>query len=215
MTALAGYPASQAGAVRAHVRQLRDHGASYEAIGNAAGAGAMTVHDLMNGDGQVTARTARALLAVTTAQIELRRVPAGGVTWRLRSLTAMGHGAARIARALEVHPETAQKLVRGTAATVSPELAAQVCALFDAWWDKKPPRRTRAERVAATAALKRAARHDWPCPLGLDEDEIDEPGYRPLCGWRPADGRGIAPDITPATAATRRPHRQAEQEIGA
>ena len=74
MTALAGYPASQADAVRAHVRQLRDHGASYEAIGNAAGAGAMTVHDLMNGGGQVTDRTARALLAVTTEQIELRRV---------------------------------------------------------------------------------------------------------------------------------------------
>src|ERR1022692_264931 len=195
MTALAEH-LTDADPVRDHVRQLREHGASYEAIGNAAGVGAMTVHDLMNSDGQVTTATSRALLVVTTQQVELRRVHAGGATWRLRSLLAMGHGAARISRALGAHPETVQKLVRGTTPTVSPELAGQVRALWEAWWDRTPPRRTRADRTAASAALRRAARNDWPCPLGLDEDEIDDPGYRPLCGWRPALGRGVAPDIT-------------------
>jgi plasmid maintenance system antidote protein VapI len=205
----------RADAVRDHVRRLRDRGASYEAIGNAAGVGAMTVHNLMNGGSQVTDATAHALLAVGTEQIELRRIDAGGSTWRLRSLTAMGHGAARIARALGVHPETVQKLMRGTSTTVSPELAGQIRALWEAWWDLTPPRRTKAERTAATAALCRAARHNWPCPLGLDEEQLDDPGYKPRRSWRPALGRGVAPDITPATAGIRRPRQNAEQEISA
>ena len=206
---------TRAAAVRDHVRRLRDRGASYEAIGNAAGVGAMTVHTLMNGGRQVTDTTAHALLAVGTEQIELRRIDAGGSTWRLRSLTAMGHGAARIARALGVHPETVQKLMRGTSSTVSPELAGQIHALWEAWWDLTPPRRTKAERTAATAALCRAARHNWPCPLGLDEDQLDDPGYKPRRNWRPALGRGVAPDITPATAGIRRPRQNADQEMSA
>ena len=32
---------------------------------------------------------------------------------------------------------------------------------------------------------------------GLDDDELDTPGYRPASGWKPATGTGIAPDIRP------------------
>src|SRR5579859_2994891 len=54
--------------------------------------------------------------------------------------------------------------------------------------------RTRQELAAARNARKRAAVNDWPCAAGLDEDELDEPGYQPQCGWRQACGIGVADD---------------------
>ena len=124
---------------------------------------------------------------------------AGGTTWRLRSLIAMGHDSTRIARAMNVRPHTIQKLARGEAATVSPEIRALACQLWDAWWDKRPPEATRSQRRAAAAARRRAERAGWPAAAGLNEDELDEPGYRPFCRYRPAEGTGIAGEFRPAT----------------
>ncbi len=126
------------------------------------------------------------------------RLDAGGTTWRLRSLIAMGHDSTRIARAMNVRPHTIQKLVRGEAATVSPEIRDLACQLWDAWWDKRPPEATRSQRRAAAAARRRAERSGWPAAAGLNEDELDEPGYRPFCRYRPAEGTGIAGDFRPA-----------------
>jgi hypothetical protein len=183
--------------VREHVRRLRARGGSYEAIAHAAGLGAMTVHAVMNSDTWILPSTADALLAVTAGGLELRRIDAGSTRLRLRSLVAMGHGSARLARALGVHPETVQRLVRGEAPTVNPELHARVSGLFDAWWDKRPPECTRHEQAAAETARRRAERNDWCCPMALDEDQLDEPGYQPLAGWRPAIGTGTAHDVLP------------------
>jgi len=194
MTSLAGY-LTEADPVRDHVRLLRGHGASYEAIANAAGLGAMTVHSLMNSGGKVTAVTAAALLAVTDSQLEMRRLDAGGTRLRLRALCAMGHSATRCAMAIRVHPQATQRLIKGDATTVSPELAQAVSDLYEQWWDRRPPERTRDERTAAMAARRRAARHDWPTPMGMDDDDLDVPGYEPPCGWRPAIGVGTAEDI--------------------
>src|SRR5215471_15846996 len=80
------------------------------------------------------------------------RIDAGGTRLRLRALHVMGHGSARIARALGVRPQTVAELVSGAAPTVSPHLRDQVITVYDAWWDKRAPTRTRAERGAATAA---------------------------------------------------------------
>ena len=126
------------------------------------------------------------------------RLDAGGTTWRLRSLTAMGHDATRIARALNVRPQTIKKIVRGDTVTVSPEFRDLACQLWEAWWDKRPPEATRSQRRAAGAARRRAERSGWPAAAGLNEDELDEPGYRPFCGYRPAVGTGIAGDFRPA-----------------
>lgn len=126
------------------------------------------------------------------------RIDANGTMWRLRSLIAMGHGCARISRALQVPPALVRRVVSGQASTVTPAFRASACQLWDAWWDKTPPRRTSAERRAATRALGQAKARDWPAALGLDEDELDEPGYRPWCHYRPATGTGIAPDFPPA-----------------
>ena len=126
------------------------------------------------------------------------RTDASGTMWRLRSLVAMGHDSARIARALGVPPGLVRRVVGGRARTVSCEFQAVCGQLWDAWWDKTPPRRTRAERRAAARALRQATCHDWPTAAGLDEDLLDEPGYRPWCRYRPATGTGTAPDFPPA-----------------
>lgn len=99
-----------------------------------------------------------------------------------------------MAAATGIPPATLRRIVRGEALTVTAELQQAVTALFDGWWDKTPPRRTRREQLAVGNALKRAALNDWPCPAGLDEDELDQSGYQPQCGWRHAHGTGVADD---------------------
>ena len=110
----------------------------------------------------------------------------------------MGHGSARIARAAGASEQAIQRLARGDAKTVSPQLRDMVAAVYDAWWDKRAPERTRAERAAASAARRRAIRGNWCAGAGLDDDELDTPGYRPAYGWRPARGTSIAANIHPA-----------------
>ena len=135
-------------------------------------------------------------LATTTVhQLTFARLDAGGTRLRLRALHVMGHGSARIARALGVREETIQRLVRGDARTISPPLRDAIADLYDAWWDKRAPERTRAERAAAARARRRASAGNWCAGAALDDDQLDVPGYRPRTGYRPATGTGIAPDI--------------------
>jgi hypothetical protein len=123
------------------------------------------------------------------------RLDAGGTRLRLRALHVMGHGSARISRALGVRENTIQRLTRGDAITVSPDLRDAIIALYDTWWDKRAPERTRAERAAATAARRRAAAGNWCAAAALDDDQLDTPGYRPRTPYHPATGTGIASDI--------------------
>jgi hypothetical protein len=104
-----------------------------------------------------------------------------------------------MAAATGIPPATLRRIVRGEAVTITPELRQAAIALFDAWWDKTPPQHNRREKLAARTAVRRAALNDWPCPAGLDEDELDQPGYRPSHSWLPATGAGIADRPTPAT----------------
>ncbi len=131
----------------------------------------------------------------TVRQLTFGRLDAGGVRLRLRALHVMGHGSARISRALGVREETIQRLVRGDARTISPPLRDAVADLFDAWWDKRAPERTRAERAAAARARRRASAGNWCAGAALDDDQLDIPGYRPRTGYRPATGTGVAADI--------------------
>jgi hypothetical protein len=117
----------------------------------------------------------------------------------------MGHGSARIARALGVREKAIRQIVRGDARTVSPALRDQVADLYDAWWDKRAPARTRFDRGAATAARKRAIAGNWCAGAALDDDLLDVPGYRPRQGWKPATGTGVASDIRPRA---RRHHKR-------
>jgi transcriptional regulator with XRE-family HTH domain len=185
------------GEVLAQVRRLRAEGGTYRSIADAAGLGVGTVHDLATGRRRPTAATTRALLAVSGTALPRARVDAGGTRLRLRALHVMGHGSARIARALDVRETAIRQLVRGNTTTVSTALRDAVTGLYDTWWDKRAPERTRAERAAATGARRRAIAGNWCAGAGLDDDELDTPGYKPGSKWKPAIGTGIAPDVHP------------------
>jgi transcriptional regulator with XRE-family HTH domain len=195
------YPATSLvagpGAARARVHRQRQDGSTYQAIATAAGLAPATVSDLARGRRQSTRGTAAAVLAVPDDAVPRARLDAGGTRLRLRALHVMGHGAARIARALGVRQTTISDLVGGDARTVSPRLRDRIAGLYDAWWDKRAPERTRAERAAAKAARRRAIAGDWCAAAALDDDQLDVPGYRPRQGWKPATGTGVAPDIRP------------------
>ena len=133
------------------------------------------------------------------------RVDANATMWRLRSLAAMGHDATRIARALGTHPVYVHRVIHGYARTVPAAFRDDVIVLWDAWWDKTPPLDSPARRRAAARACRLAQTNDWPAAAGLDEDQLDQPGYRPWCRYRPATGTGTAPEITPATLRATRP----------
>ena len=201
------YPAAGPVPARAHVRRRRQNGSTYRGIAAAAGLAPATIYDLARGRGQPTRGTAAAVLAVTSQTLSRGRVDAGGTRLRLRALHVMGHGSARIARALGVREKTIRQIVRGDARTVSPKLRDQVAELYDAWWDKRAPARTRFDRGAATAARKPAIAGNWCAAAALDDDLLDIPGYRPRHGWKPATGTGVAPDVRPSARRQRRDRR--------
>jgi len=182
-------------AARAHLTQLRQDGGTYRSIAAAATLSPGAVRRLASGRRRAQPGTAAAVLTVTSPALPQARLDAGGTRLRLRALHVMGHGSARIARATGVHPATIRKIVRGDAPTVSQHLRDAIADLYDTWWDKRAPGRTRFERAAATAARKRAIAGNWCAAAALDDDRLDIPGYRPRYGWKPATGTGVAPDI--------------------
>jgi hypothetical protein len=113
--------------------------------------------------------TAAALLTIAAEDLHQPRLPADGTRLRLRSLMAMGHGYARLARAAGTSPADIRKIINGRAAEVTPQLHDRVRRVWEAWWDKTPPARTAAQAAAATKA--RARRGGWCNP--------PRPGRRP------------------------------------
>ncbi len=155
-------------AARDHVTRLRQDGGTYRSIAAAAVLSPATVHGLASGRRRPQPGTAAAVVTVTSRTLPRARLDAGGTRLRLRALHVMGHGSARIARAVGVHPVTIRKLVRGDARTVSQQLRDTIADLYDAWWDKRAPGRTRFEHAAATATRKRAIAGNWcAAELGL------------------------------------------------
>ncbi len=201
------YPATGPASARAHVRRLRQDGRTYRGIAAAAGLAPATVTDLARGRRRPARGTTTAVLAVTGQAVPCGRVDAGGSRLRLRALHVMGHGSARIARALGVREMTIRQIVCGDARTVSLKLRDAITELYDTWWDKRAPARTRFERGAATAARKRAIAGNWCAAAALDDDLLDVPGYRPRHGWKPTIGTGTAPDIAPPVRRHRRNRR--------
>jgi len=128
--------------------------------------------------------------------------------YRLHAMTPHVSGTSLSAQAryaAGVREMTIRALVRGDARTISPQLRDTITAVYDAWWDKRAPGRTRAERGAATAARKRAIAGNWCAAAALDDDLLDLPGYQPRQGWMPATGTG--------TPLTSRPRMVASPEI--
>jgi len=208
-------PWADAAPVRAHIRELRQAGASYEAIARTAGVATMTVHRLLHGEHakgrpapvRIRAAQAERLLAVTTAMVQeaAPRQDAAGARRRLRALIAMGHPAVSLARMLDVSPRVVWGIVRGTTATVSRGMDAGVSVIYERTWCLRPPERDGAERRAAAAARRRAAACGWPAPMALDDERIDDLAYRPRARWRRASGTGTIrlPGWPPCAADSR------------
>ena len=185
-----------------HALRLRQDGGTYHGIA-AVGLAPATVPGLLSSPRRAPA-AATTVVALTSSAMPRGRVDAGGTRLRLRALHVMGHSSARIARAVGVDPTTIRDLVRGDATTISPQLRDAITAVYDAWWDKRAPARTPAERGAATAARKRAIAGNWCAAAALDDDLLDTPGYQPAWGWKPATGTGTAPDIYPPVLQQKR-----------
>jgi len=203
-------PWADAWPVREHVRRLRETGASYPAIAEAAGVSAAAVWSLLHGQPskgrpapeRIRVSQASRLLAVTADNIARRRRGAAGCRRRLQALVAMGHAPAGLARQLGVPPRRVTRVLRSELPTVSSDMHTAICGLYEHLWDQRPPEHTRQERLAASAARRRAAREGWPPPMALDDDRLDDPDYRPKARWRPASGTGTAP---PPDKHSRRP----------
>jgi hypothetical protein len=144
---------------------------------------------------------------MTNATGPRARIYAGGTRLRRRGLHVMGHGSARIARALGVREETIRRLVRGDTALISPTLRDTITDLYDAWWDKRAPERTRAERAAATAARRRAAAGNWCAP-----SPSTTTGSTPcIQSWAEELGLTVPDAIAQAHEPSRDINRQQEQ----
>jgi hypothetical protein len=177
---------------REHVAQLRRTGASYREIAEAAGLTHSTVRAAEIATGRVKTETAQALLAVSARDLDPAMADAGGTMLRLRSLSAMGHWTARVAREIRQRPEYLQAIVRGDVGQVPRAVRHAVTEVFERWWDKTPECITPAEERAASAARTRAQAAGWGTPASLDDDRLDVPGYKPLSHYREAKGAGIA-----------------------
>ena len=109
-------------AARDYLTRLRQQGGTYRSIAAAAVLSPDTVYALASGHRRAQPGTATAVLTVSSPALPQARLDATGTRLRLRALHVMGHGSARIARAVGVHPVTIRKLVRGEARTVSAQL---------------------------------------------------------------------------------------------
>ena len=118
----------------------------------------------------------------------------------------MGHGSARIARALGVREMTIRASSAATPQPSAPDSATRSPTCTTPGGTSAPPNAPASSTRAATAARRRAIAGNWCAGAGLDDDELDIPGYRPASGWKPATGTGIAPDIHPP-ARPRQPRK--------
>jgi hypothetical protein len=177
--------------VQEHIAYLRTFGASWEAIGHAAGVGAMTVWDAANSGRRIKTEVGTKILSVEPGDITHGRVTANGSKWMLRSLIALGHSEIRMARATGLNHETINQIVRGISRTTDRETVAKITELWRKWWDKVPtPGTTKFEKRAITVALNRAKRYNWPTPANLEVGMLEDPDYVPTGKWLPATGTG-------------------------
>jgi hypothetical protein len=208
--------------VREHVRELRRHGASYQAIARAAGVSHTTVHHLLNGPASRGGQLAHRMHAAPASRLLALAVPAVpggrdacGARRRLQGLVALGHCPAELARQAGITQARTHRLLAGQTRRVSPELHASVAGLYEQMWNQPPAGQTRREHAAAEAARRRAEAAGWPPPMALDDDRIDDPAYRPRTAWRRAAGLPAQPSGPQlCTTGTPGPGYPQEQKAG-
>jgi hypothetical protein len=203
--ALLPQPSTGPHATGDHGRRLRQDG------GTNPGLAPATVHSLLPSACHAPADTT-AVVALTGSAMPCDRVDAGGTQLRLRALHVMGHSSARIARAVGVHPQTIRDLIRGDTTTITPQLRDAITAVYDAWWDKRAPARTPAERGAATAARKRAITGNWCAAAALDDDLLDTPGLPARLGLETRHRHRHRPRHPPVRTPAEKDRHMADDE---
>lgn len=148
-----------------------------------------------------------------------RALPAHGTQLRLQALVALGHTFTRVGHELGTGVEAARLLAVRPRAFVRSTTAARVADLYDAWSMTLPPATTSRERRAATYARTVATKRGWLPPLALDDDRIDDPGYRPTKHPTPAELQGLDRDYDHAVvervlAGDPRPRKLTHREAG-
>ena len=185
-------PAAGPGAARAHVRRLRQDGSTYPAIATTAGLAPATVSGLAAGRRRPTRGTTAAVLAVTSGTVPRGRVDAGGTRLRLRALHVMGHGSARIARALGVRETAIRQLVRGDARTIRPEAARR---------RRRPVRRLVGQARPRPHPRRTRRRHRRPQQAPSPGTGAPPPPWTTTSSTPPATGPARAGNPPPAPAS--------------
>lgn len=119
-----------------------------------------------------------------------RIVPAIGARRRVQALACLGWSNAEVARRAGMHPEHLPNLVNN-AETITRRTAERIAKVYDELSMRFPPARTKQEKQAITYARNIARLKGWFPPLAWDEDNIDDPNYRPA-----RDRRGEFPPDT-------------------
>lgn len=185
-------PRGDSRAVRVHMDALREHGALFSEIAMAAGLHSDTVEHIAKG-ASCSGATADAILSVTPERVRSASVPANGTMLRLRALACMGWTPTRVANEWELSVPHVRKVITGDVAFIPRDMRDDIWRAYEAWWDETPSETNEFERRSASAARGRAEREGWTPPMGLDDDLIDMPGYKPARrAWIRAKGAGVA-----------------------
>jgi AraC-like DNA-binding protein len=184
------HPWTDAAPVRDHIHHLRQAGASYSAIADAAHVSPSTVRDVMTGYGRkrpdrIRTTHARRLLAVRTQSCGQRR-DACGSRRRLQALVALGHPPGDLARQVGISRPRLRRILDSETQRVSTAVHRDIRALYDQLWNQAPGDLTGRQRLAVESARRRADAAGWPPPMALGDEKIDETSYQPRATWRRA-----------------------------
>lgn len=172
---------------RDHVRSLMDQGMGLKRICAVGGASTGQLWKLLYGkkkpDGtrtpskRIRKDVAARLLAIELDLADGAVVSHVGTTRRVRALVALGWSQSKIAERLGILRSNFF-LARGTR-DVTVSTAREVKALYNELSMTLPPEEEWRDRIAASRARRYAKARGWLPPLALDDDQLDDPTYRP------------------------------------
>lgn len=179
--------------VRTHVRALMASGMGWKRVAEAAGIGSSTLYPILYGKyidqpnhpehrpprKQILRRNADALLAVQPDMAAGTLVDGNGTRLRLRALVAIGWSQSQLAAMLGMTVTNFGHVINGRGVRVRRSTFEAVTALYEDLWDTPPTASRPGEARGITVAIRRAERLGWQLPMGLDDDRLDVPGYRP------------------------------------
>ncbi|UTT40227.1 hypothetical protein NMP99_02920 [Glutamicibacter mishrai] len=172
-----------------HVEFLRANGVSYRALAKASGVSHSAILAMLFGRperghapySRVLTATAEKILAVKPSMDNMsagRPIDATGTRRRLQGLVTLGWSVSNLGVRLGVTPSNMHVLLKRDLVTVT--TARKVRDLYDVLWDKQNPATSGQDLSAATRARNYARFHGWLPPMAWDDDQIDDPGYRPV-----------------------------------